>query len=115
VESGVGAVEDLEFNASRARLKVNAVQSSVDLYLEKVTTRPDFVLADPPRSGLGKAVAKELLRIRAPRLHLVSCDPSTLARDVAALCAGGYLLKRLTLVDLFPQTFHIETIAELTL
>jgi 23S rRNA (uracil1939-C5)-methyltransferase len=115
VESGTGAVEDLEFNASRARLKVNAVQSSVDLYLEKLTAAPDFVLADPPRSGLGKAVVKELLRIRAPRLHIVSCDPSTLARDLAALCAGGYLLKKLTLVDLFPQTFHIETIAELTL
>lgn len=115
VESGMGAVEDLEFNASRAGLTVNAVRSSVDLYLETLASAPDFVLADPPRSGLGKAVVKELLRLRAPRLHIVSCDPSTLARDLAALCAGGYRLDRLALADLFPQTFHIESVAELAL
>jgi 23S rRNA (uracil1939-C5)-methyltransferase len=46
---------------------------------------------------------------------IVACDPATLARDLAALVAGGYALEQLTLVDLFPQTFHIETVARLQL
>jgi 23S rRNA (uracil1939-C5)-methyltransferase len=76
---------------------------------------PDFVLADPPRAGLGKTVVRELNRLRPPRLTIVACDPATLARDLAALVAGGYRLERVTLVDLFPQTYHLETIAHLRL
>lgn len=115
VESGSGAVRDLEFNASRARFKVHTEQSPVDLFLETLTSAPDFVLADPPRAGLGKTVVRELLRLKPARLTIVACDPSTLARDLAPLLAGGYGLKKLALIDLFPQTYHIETIAELSI
>ncbi len=48
-------------------------------------------------------------------MTIVACDPSTLARDLAALVAGGYKIEQLTLIDLFPQTFHIETVARLRL
>ena len=114
VESGGGAVRDLEFNAVRAGLPVAVRQASAEFYLLGLAERSDFVLADPPRAGLGKQVVRELLRLAPPRLVVVSCDPATLARDVAALAGGGYAIERLTLIDLFPQTAHIETVAALT-
>ena len=72
------------------------------------------MLADPPRAGLGKIAVRELLRLKPSNLVIVSCDPSTLARDVAMLLAGGYAIERATMIDLFPQTYHIETIVRLT-
>ncbi len=73
----------------------------------------DFILADPPRAGLGPAVTEALVRLRPARLTLVSCDPATLARDLRALLAGGFQLGAVKMVDLFPQTYHIESIIEL--
>ena len=115
VESGAGAIRDLEFNAERAGLAIKTETGSVDMYLQKLQTPPDLVLADPPRTGLGKAVVKRLLELRPKQVAIVACDPATLARDLAALLAGGYSLEQLTMVDLFPQTFHIEAVAQLTL
>lgn len=115
VESGNGASRDLEFNAARAGAPVRVEHSQADLFMENLTERPDFVLADPPRAGLGKTVVRELLRLKPPRVTIVACEPSTLARDLAPLVAGGYEIKRVTLADLFPQTYHIETVAELSL
>jgi len=112
VESGA-AERDLEFNARRAGLRVEAHRASVESFLEGVNETPDFVLADPPRAGLGKVAVRSLLRLAPPRISIVSCDPATLARDLAALAAGGYRIVRLTLVDLFPQTYHIETVTAL--
>jgi 23S rRNA (uracil1939-C5)-methyltransferase len=115
VESGGGAVRDLQFNAERAGTRnVVAEQRQVEEYLAACERPPDFVLVDPPRSGLGKTVVERLLAVRPRRLVIVACDPSTLARDLAALVAGGYRFERVTLVDLFPQTFHMETIVALT-
>ncbi len=113
VEAGAGACEDLAYNAQRAGLPVRAERAAADLFLETVTVTPDFIVADPPRSGLGKQVVRELLRLGAPRLVIVSCDPATLARDLALLLAGGYRMERTTMVDLFPQTYHIETVVDL--
>jgi 23S rRNA (uracil1939-C5)-methyltransferase len=113
VESGRGAVQDLVENARRAGIQVEAVKDNVESYLATVQTTPDFVLADPPRSGVGKRVVRELVRLAPPRIRLVACDPSTLARDVASLAAGGYALTTVTMVDLFPHTYHIEAIANL--
>jgi 23S rRNA (uracil1939-C5)-methyltransferase len=76
---------------------------------------PDFVLADPPRTGLGKTVVARLARLAPKRIVIVACDPATLARDLPGLLAAGYEIDRLTMVDLFPQTFHLETVAELSL
>ena len=80
-------------------------------YLERLQATPDFVLADPPRAGLGKDVVRELQRLAPPRMTIVSCDPATLARDLAGLTS--YQIESLTMVDLFPQTYHMETIARL--
>ena len=73
--------------------------------------RPALVLLDPPRAGLGVEAATLLPRIRPTRIVYVSCDPVTLARDLAAMLSSGYNLAELHLVDMFPQTTHQETVA----
>src|SRR5579864_2914273 len=113
VESGSAAIRDLQFNAERAGVALDARQSSVDAFLAGLTSVPDFVLADPPRSGLGKTVVAQLARLGPPRLTIVACDPATLARDLAGLVNAGYRIDEMTMVDLFPQTFHIEAIVQL--
>jgi 23S rRNA (uracil1939-C5)-methyltransferase len=114
VESGSGAVRDLEFNAQRAGLEnVRAEQASTEAYLEKLQIAPDFVLVDPPRAGLGKTAVRRLLELKPRRMTIVACDPATLARDLTALLAGGYRIEKMTMVDLFPQTYHIETVVQL--
>jgi 23S rRNA (uracil1939-C5)-methyltransferase len=115
VESGASAVRDLEFNAARASLSIQVEKAVVEDYLEGLSRAPDFVLADPPRAGLGKGTVKQLLRLQPPRMTIVSCDPATLARDLLALVNSGYRLERVTLIDLFPQTYHIETVASVRL
>jgi 23S rRNA (uracil1939-C5)-methyltransferase len=64
---------------------------------------------------MGKRVVQRLAELRVLQLSVVSCDPSTLARDLAGLLAAGYRLDKLTMADLFPQTAHIETVARLHL
>jgi 23S rRNA (uracil1939-C5)-methyltransferase len=111
VESGSSAAHDLEFNASRAGAAVKMEQARVEDFLAGLETTPEFVLADPPRAGLGKDVVGCLRRLAPPRMTIVSCDPATLARDLAGLI--GYQIESLTLVDLFPETFHLEAVAKL--
>ncbi len=106
VESGGGAVRDLRFNAERAGLAgVKAEQTTAEAALEKLQRAPDFVLADPPRSGLGKTMVERLAALKPRRLTIVACDPATLARDLAALTASGYRVASMTLVDLFRRRF----------
>jgi len=75
--------------------------------------QPDLIVVDPPRIGLGPDITSLLVRVAAPALVYVSCDPATLARDLKTLIAGGYQIQSLTLADLFPQTFHLETVVQL--
>jgi len=74
---------------------------------------PDLIVVDPPRTGLGAETCALLAKIAAPALVYVSCDPATLARDLRALIASGYQVQSITLADLFPQTFHLETVVQL--
>lgn len=112
VESGSSAVADLQHNASRAGVRILARRAGADEFLATLESAPDLVLADPPREGLGKTVVRELVRLRPREIRIVACDPATLARDLRELLDAGYRLQRLVLVDLFPQTYHIETIAQ---
>jgi 23S rRNA (uracil1939-C5)-methyltransferase len=109
VESGSSAFRDLSHNFAQP-----SVMANVEDYLAGLDETPDFILADPPRAGLGKQVVKELARIRAPKLTIVSCDPATLARDLHGLIAENYRIQNITLADLFPQTFHLETVVALS-
>jgi 23S rRNA (uracil1939-C5)-methyltransferase len=111
VEAGSDAARDLEVNAQRAEVALGIERARVEDFLPRLNTTPDFVLADPPRAGLGKQVVAQLVRLAPPRVTIVSCDPATLARDVAALT--GYKIEHLIVADLFPQTYHLETIAHL--
>jgi 23S rRNA (uracil1939-C5)-methyltransferase len=77
--------------------------------------RPQLIVMDPPRAGVGPEVCALLGRIRAPELVYVSCDPVTLARDLRLLTGSGYGITELHLVDMFPQTFHMEAVAVLRL
>ena len=72
-----------------------------------------LVVMDPPRAGAGVEVCRLLARMAIPQMVYVSCDPTTLARDLRVMVDSGYNLVELHLVDLFPQTFHLETVAVL--
>jgi len=88
-----------------------ATKGELPLHLNK----PDVIVVDPPRSGLGDAVARALAGVKAPQLIYVSCDPATLARDIVPLQEAGYRIGELHLVDLFPQTYHLESVVKLEL
>lgn len=113
VESGNSAVSDLRFNAARAGLEIEVTRSDAAEYLVGLDIAPEWVIADPPREGLGKSAVRELLRLSPRGITIVACDPATLARDMALLVAGGYELKSMTMIDLFPQTYHLETVVVL--
>jgi 23S rRNA (uracil1939-C5)-methyltransferase len=111
VESGAGAVRDLQFNVERAGCaNVRAEARMVEEFLQEREHRADFVLLDPPRAGLGKVVVQRLAELRPRRVAMVACDPATLARDLSGLAAAGYRMVRMAVVDLFPQTYHLEAI-----
>jgi len=112
VESGASAFRDLEHNLQGHAEMRNC---STEQFLAECNDTPDFFLADPPRAGLGKEAVAELARIRAPQLTIVSCDPATLSRDLRGLIDANYRIEKITVVDLFPQTSHIETVVELSL
>jgi len=114
VESGSRAAADLRFNAERAGLSLRIEQTTAEAWMEQLPAAPDFVLLDPPRAGIGRRMVERLAQLRPPKLVIVSCDPATLARDLAGLTGAGYRIERLTLVDLFPQTYHLETVAHLS-
>jgi 23S rRNA (uracil1939-C5)-methyltransferase len=113
VESAPAAIPSLEANLGGA--SATAVRATALEFLERDRNdqRPDLIVVDPPRTGLGAEVVSALAAVAAPSLIYVSCDPATLARDLDALLAAGYAMQSLTLVDLFPQTFHIESVVEL--
>jgi 23S rRNA (uracil1939-C5)-methyltransferase len=109
VESSQTAASDLQYN-----LPANgkAVRATAEQYLSK-TSKVDLVVVDPPRSGLGDPVAHAVASMGAPRVTYVSCDPATLARDLVPLQAAGYRVEEVHVVDLFPQTYHLETVMQL--
>ena len=110
VEHSAAACEDFAFNLESFE-NVDLYQASVEQALGSLDAQADVVIVDPPRAGLGREVVEALLLRAPPRLVYVSCDPSTLARDGKQLSASGYQLETVTPIDLFPQTFHIETVS----
>jgi 23S rRNA (uracil1939-C5)-methyltransferase len=87
------------------------IQGRAEEVLPRLELRPEVVIADPPRAGLGRAVVRALAALRPSLLLYVSCDPATLARDARELIRCGYSLESLTLFDLFPQTYHLESLS----
>jgi 23S rRNA (uracil1939-C5)-methyltransferase len=111
VEASPASFRDLGTNAGA---NVRSVESTTEGFLPKYRgARPDMVVADPPRSGLGKRVVAGLGKLLPKRIAYVSCDPATLARDLPGLASAGYQVTAAHLVDLFPQTFHLESVVQL--
>jgi 23S rRNA (uracil1939-C5)-methyltransferase len=112
VERSGPAFRDLEWNCASAGTAIRCVRAASEDFLREAQAPIGLIVVDPPRAGLGKAVTDELVRLRARRLVVVSCDPATLARDLKSLSAA-YRIERASLVDLFPQTYHFETVVHL--
>ncbi len=112
VEASPFSFVDLQRNAPA---NVKAVQATTEKYLENMgrKSKLDLVLVDPPRSGMGEQTAQMLGRAGVAHVTYVSCDPATLARDMRVLGSAGYRIESAHLVDLFPQTFHMETVVHL--
>jgi 23S rRNA (uracil1939-C5)-methyltransferase len=125
VESSQRSTGDLSYNLPS---NGEAIRATTEQYLARLKKSewvragkvlpqsfpaPDLAVVDPPRSGLGEPVARLLASLGAPQIVYVSCDPATLARDLGPLVAAGYRVTHAHLLDLFPQTYHIESIVEL--
>jgi len=112
VESSQISVADLRKNVPAS---VKVINSRTEEYLRNRQRRhcPDLVVLDPPRAGAGKAVTRSLVELGAKHVRYVSCDPATLARDLSTFLSSGYRIVATDLFDLFPQTFHIETVVRL--
>jgi 23S rRNA (uracil1939-C5)-methyltransferase len=112
VESEGSSADDLKTNLENKRHRV--VRSNTLDFLRSQTPgqeKPELILVDPPRAGLGKEICAHLAGVGAPEIVYVSCDPATLARDLQLLLHSGYSVKKMDLIDLFPQTFHMETVS----
>ena len=125
IEASQTSSDDLAYNRSS---NGEVVLASTEQYLARAESKgrvgkgevlthtlhtPDLAVVDPPRSGLGERVARLLATLGAPRVVYVSCDPATLARDLLTLLGSGYRIQQVHLVDLFPQTFHLESVLQL--
>lgn len=112
VESAPSSTAALKENLRETRAE--AIQSETLSFLRRQRNeQPDLIVVDPPRTGLGPETTAQLVRIAPQAITYVSCDPATLARDLRALGNSGYAIESLTLADLFPQTFHLETVVKL--
>lgn len=112
VESYPPAVTDADENLAEFD-NVDLVEGPVEDVLADLDGPFDAVIVDPPRTGLSNEVIDELGRLAAPRIVYVSCDPATLARDARKLTGHGYHLGDVQPLDMFPQTYHIESVAVL--
>ena len=125
VDANLAATRDLYANAEVAGVTIVSHNEHAEEFLKKTEEKPDFVVLDPPRAGLGAEPAEKLAELGAKEIMYVSCDPSTLARDLAVLTGSPrkrkentgpnirYEITEMHLFDLFPQTFHIETLVRL--
>jgi 23S rRNA (uracil1939-C5)-methyltransferase len=111
VESSQTSHADLVYNSPA---NVKAVRAATADFLRSPgKLRPDLVVVDPSRSGLGESVVQSLVGLGAHRVTYISCDPATVSRDLVGLLSAGYRIEQVHLVDLFPQTYHLESVFHL--
>jgi 23S rRNA (uracil1939-C5)-methyltransferase len=118
IESVGSALADAEKNAKRNGIRnCSFVLGDLKERITKDTgwmkdhAKPDVLIIDPPRSGMHPDVVEEIVKLAVPRIVYVSCNPASQARDAKALCSGGYQLREMQPLDMFPHTYHIENVA----
>jgi len=114
VEAAPSSWNDLRQNMPGGSHKT-VRSGTLEFLKQKHGATPDLIVVDPPRTGLGGSVVSLLTKVRPQAIVYVSCDPATLSRDLHALVESGYHLRTMHMVDLFPQTFHLESITVLSL
>lgn len=112
VESNPAAARDLEINAAGSQ-HIEIRTADVEDFLQKLRDVPDLVVIDPPRAGLAPQTVRRLTELAPQRITYVSCEPPTLGRDLRGLLDGGYRIASVDLFDLFPQSFHMESVVRL--
>jgi 23S rRNA (uracil1939-C5)-methyltransferase len=112
VESSPTSHADLTYNSPA---NVKALKVTTEQYLKDSNrnAKPDLVVVDPPRGGLGENSVRAIGAIQASHLIYVSCDPATLGRDLVGLLAAGYRIEQAHMIDMFPQTYHVESVFHL--
>ena len=113
IEESHAAAEDAAVNAAGIP-NLEYVEGKTEHVLSSLDETPDAVILDPPRSGCHADALEALLGLAPPRVVYVSCDPKSLARDLAILVEGGYGLESVEPIDMFPHTHHVECVATLT-
>ena len=117
VEGYDKAIDFAEKNVENARLaNVKFHRENVGDWLKENSENLknlDFLLLDPPRSGTEKEIVEHILKLQPKQISYVSCEPSTLARDLKIVCENGYSIESIVALDLFPQTHHVETVVRL--
>ena len=119
IEEAEESVHDAIFSAKENNIKnvlftYGKVENKIEGILEN--EKPDVVVLDPPRIGCNKKVLQSILCRDAPsgrlvkKIIYVSCNPNTLVRDLEILCVGGFKIKLIQPVDMFPHTYHIESV-----
>jgi 23S rRNA (uracil1939-C5)-methyltransferase len=109
IESSPSACRDFAANLDEFD-NVTLYEGLAEHILPALDSFPDLLVVDPPRSGLDGAALDAIVAMQPPILAYVSCDPATLARDAKRLMKGGYTLKSTQPFDMFPQTYHVETV-----
>jgi len=116
-EAVESAVKDAQNNnklnsiSNVTHIQVDLDRSFLPIVEHKSIPKPDVILLDPPRAGMNPKTIKDLIELSAPKIVYVSCNPATQARDIKLLAEAGYNLVKITPVDMFPHTFHIENVA----
>jgi 23S rRNA (uracil1939-C5)-methyltransferase len=110
VEADPSAAADFKHNA-RGLDQVELIEGKTQSVLPRIEEQVDLLLLDPPRSGAGQGTIHQIARLKPRRIVYVSCDPASLARDARHLAESGFLLQKVQPVDLFPQTYHVESVA----
>ena len=108
------AVADAEKNCRRNNVdNCSFISGDIRASIMNMETRPDVMVIDPPRAGMHKDVVNRIVMLGPEKIVYVSCNPATLARDLSML-APGYDVHEVRPVDMFPHTFHVESVAKLS-
>ena len=118
VESNPAAAKDLDANLKESGgTSPSSRNITAESFLSRWHEKPDLIVVDPPRAGIEPDALAHMKKLAPPRIHYVSCDPATLARDLALLVgtngAGPYEIESMNLFDIFPQTYHMEVLVRL--